>query len=485
VLRIWLVIWGLWLGMQTVLAETLDIGIFQRFGENADQAVIQAVDGAQLTVRLAEGQTITLRQFNLQTQRLPLDQPVPWSRVVVSGHRSYEDAQAVAQSLSLPTVVARPQRWQVWALAQDTAPTPEQERLVSELKGRGYPSRLDSGLRTDRPILSLTSSQKTYQTTDFTVEAPNQRIKFGKRVYGGTLRLSPNRYGTYTVINQVDLETYLRGVVPYEIAPKAPYEAIRAQAIVARTFALRNRNRFKVDGYDLCATANCQVYRGLGGVTDLTDRAVASTRGQVLSYRGELVDALYTSANGGQTARYGDLWTGADRPYLITKPDRVDSPAPTTLYAEDQVRKLLAQRQGFNESGTPAFRWVRTYSVQQLVASLAKNLPTLGLDLPDLTSVTGLRVLDRAPSGRVLRLEFQTNRGTFALSKDAILSAIDQLPSTLFYLEATADGFRLVGGGWGHGVGLSQYGSYGLAQRGWDCQRILQFYFPNTVLSKL
>ncbi|WP_287130884.1 SpoIID/LytB domain-containing protein, partial [Candidatus Cyanaurora vandensis] len=233
------------------------------------------------------------------------------------------------------------------------------------------------------------------------------------------------------------------------------------------------------------ATANCQVYKGLSGVTALTDKAVASTQGQVLTYQGELVDALYTSANGGTSARYSDLWLGRERPYLQAKPESLRPPNLGRLDQEANLKRLLGYRQDFNESGSPAFRWVRTYSSAKLVASLQENLPTLGLALPDLTTVTGLKVAERSTSGRVLRLAVQTNRGELTLSKDMILSAINQLPSTLFYVESAGDkGFRLVGGGWGHGLGLSQYGSYGLAKRGWDYQRILGFYFPQTNLSR-
>ncbi|WP_218079370.1 SpoIID/LytB domain-containing protein [Anthocerotibacter panamensis] len=482
--RSWLWVWVLWLGFAPVQAKTLEIGIFQRFGEHQDEATIQSTGPLKIT--LDQNQTLSAPTVAIQTARIPLAQPIPWSRVVVSAHRSFEDAQVVADGLkpwNIEPLLARPQRWQVWALRRSSPPTVDQEALVGRLHTAGYSTaRLESGLQTDEMLLDLTIDGTHYQTREVTIQAPQNRLQFGARRYGGTLRLSPNAYGTYSVINRIDLETYLRGVVPYEIAPKAPYEAIKAQAIVARTFALKNLNRFRLDGYDLCATANCQVYQGLGGVTPLTDRAVQTTRQQVLTYQGKLVDALYTSANGGLSARYSDLWGGEDRPYLRPRLDRIQPLSLIGLSQEQGLQRFFQNRTNFNETGSPAFRWTRTYSAASLLASLTKNLPTLGLFVP-LKAVTGLRVLERSDSGRVLRLGIQTDQGEITLSKDSILSAIERLPSTLFYIELEAAGsFRLIGGGWGHGLGLSQYGSYGLARRGWDYRRILNFYFPATRL---
>ncbi|HAN46865.1 MAG TPA: amidase, partial [Cyanobacteria bacterium UBA8156] len=90
----------------------------------------------------------------------------------------------------------------------------------------------------------------------------------------------------------------------------------QAQAILARSYALASRQRFVADNYELCATTQCQVYRGLEGTSPNTDRAIATTRGQVLTHQGQIIDALYSSTTGGITANYNDLWDGEPRPYL-------------------------------------------------------------------------------------------------------------------------------------------------------------------------
>ncbi len=489
-MRDWLWIWGIIFCLeQSVRAEAIDIGIVQRFGETQQETLIQTVGQQPLMIQMG-AETLTAKTISIRATPQPLSTPVPWSRVVVSFHRSFEDAEVVAQNLAqfqIPTEIARPERWQVWAARKSSAPTADQEQLVRQLQGAGYrTARVESGIQSAQVVLDLLlDGKKPYQTTAVAIQAPQKQIKVGKRVYAGMISLKPNAYGTYSLINRLDLETYLRGVVPYEIAPGAPFEAIKAQAVVARTFALKNKHRFDLDGYDLCATANCQVYKGLGGITKNTDQAVISTKGQVLTYKGQLVDALYTSANGGQTARYSDLWGGIDRPYLPSFLDRRQPLNLSGLGQEQQVRKLLGQKQGFNEAGSPAFRWQRTYTSDRLAASLNKNLASLGHKRDALKTVREVQVAQRSSSGRVLSLAFTTDQGEFTLSKDAILSAIEGLPSTLFYLEPSAEGFRFVGGGWGHGLGLSQYGSYGLARQGLKYPQILQFYFPQTNLQKV
>src|SRR6185295_10910292 len=106
-----------------------------------------------------------------------------------------------------------------------------------------------------------------------------------------------------TIINALDLEDYLRGVVPNELSPVSfpQLEALKAQAVAARTYALRNRGQFQAQGYDICATPTCQVYKGASTENELSDRAVNETRGVVATWHGELINAMYTSTCGGHT----------------------------------------------------------------------------------------------------------------------------------------------------------------------------------------
>lgn len=145
--------------------------------------------------------------------------------------------------------------------------------------------------------------------------------------YRGVLQVQPNEAGSLTVVNILNLEDYLRGVVPNELSPQAfpQLEAIKAQAVAARTYALRNRGQFEAKGYDICATPACQVYRGRSSEHPLSDQAVQETRGLAATHGGSLINALYTSTCGGHTEDVTNIFEGEDAPYLrgvICAPER-------------------------------------------------------------------------------------------------------------------------------------------------------------------
>ncbi|NEQ53798.1 MAG: SpoIID/LytB domain-containing protein, partial [Leptolyngbya sp. SIO3F4] len=328
--------------------------------------------------------------------------------------------------------------------------------------------------------------------------------------------LQPNAYGTYTLVNQVPIELYLRGVVPHEIGPSAPQTAVEAQAVLARTYALRNLRRFAIDGYELCADTQCQVYRGLSGAVQRADRAIAATQGQVLTYNGELIDALYSSTTGGITARFSDVWNGFDRPYLQPVIDSLAfnwDLAARPLSDENNFRAFINLNNRFNEDDWPTFRWKRSGTYEEITAGVKEYLTNRSNPLANLKRVTGLTVTERSETGRVQTVLVNTDVGDFELQKNEVVSALIPPRSQLFYLEPLYEtkanekaeipqtngaitastpiekqappvqkGYTFIGGGFGHGVGMSQTGSYRLGENGWPYQRILQFYYPNTQL---
>jgi len=138
--------------------------------------------------------------------------------------------------------------------------------------------------------------------------------------YRGLLEVRSTETGSLTAVNVLNLEDYLRGVVPNELSPQSfpQIEALKAQAVAARTYALRNRGQFQARGYDICATPACQVYRGRSSEHPLTDQAVLETRGVIASYRGNLINALYTSTCGGHTENAVNIFEGEQEvPYLV------------------------------------------------------------------------------------------------------------------------------------------------------------------------
>jgi stage II sporulation protein D len=139
--------------------------------------------------------------------------------------------------------------------------------------------------------------------------------------YRGFIELSVNTSNRLTVVNVLNLEDYLRGVVPAELSPAVfpQPEAIKAQAVAARTYALRHLGQFDAEGFDICSTPACQVYRGIRVEQQMADEAVDATSGEVLTYDGHLIDALYTSTCGGSTEDVQNVFDGEAQPYLISR----------------------------------------------------------------------------------------------------------------------------------------------------------------------
>jgi SpoIID/LytB domain protein len=529
------------------LNPVIDVGVVQRFGsETTDEMVLKPPAGDSLTLKFqVEEQTKTITttsDVKVKVGMQPLPEPKITERVVLSTHRSFESAEDSAtdwKDQGIEVEVAQPRQWQVWA-KRDTYKTPLLRRLLMQnLQAHGSKTAfIDTQMQQQEPKAELLVNGKRYQHDEVEFNSTTQKIdvsfnraEHGERLYGGSLKLQPNAYGTYTLVNRVPIETYLRGVVPHEIGLSAPQTAIEAQAILARTYALRNLRRFAIDNYQLCADTQCQVYWGLDGAAPASDRAIAATRGKVLTYRGELVDALYSSTTGGITAPFSNVWNGDDRPYLQAVVDSVQDVwdlSQQSLADETNFRAFISRKQGFNEVGWEMFRWRVESPLTEIAKDLRTYLQSKQHPLANFTQVQDLKVIERSAAGRVQRMEVTTDRGVIELEKDEILRALYAPNSTLFYLDpvyetlrptaspavpqpsiqssptespgsplATASptpqpsptrilkGFAFVGGGFGHGVGMSQTGAYHLGELGWSSERILSFYYPGTQLLPL
>jgi len=237
------------------------------------------------------------------------------------------------------------------------------------------------------------------------------------------------------------------------------------------------------------------VYWGLSDTNERSDRAIQETAQQVLTYEGQLVDALYSSTTGGVTAFFSDIWDGRQRPYLRSVVDSAQSVwdlDKRPLSDESNFRAFINQQQGFNETGSRAFRWQRESSLEELTEDLQKYLTRLNHPLAEkITAIEEMAITARSRSGRILAMKVDTDQGRITLEKTEVRSAFGPPRSTLFYLNPVRDsdnklqGYEFVGGGFGHGVGLSQIGAHYLAQQGWSAQEILSFYYPKTEIIPL
>ncbi|BDI31706.1 hypothetical protein CCAX7_37570 [Capsulimonas corticalis] len=268
---------------------------------------------------------------------------------------------------------------------------------------------------------------------------PTPKLTVPWRRYHGSLSVKFEDDATLRVINVVDLEAYLCGVVPAEIGAKSPLEALKAQAVAARTYTLKNRGKLAREGMDLDDTTRCQSYVGIDGETAFVTAAVDATKGQVITYGDALIDATYSTDSGGVTACDP---TGA-APYLQAVPD---CPAPgKPEYAADAPKHL----------------WLCTFSGAQIEALLCKDDRTNVGKLKVLT-IDGVDTSGRIATATVVGKDGKTKTVTGPQLRQIL--GYDQLRSTLVSMKVLQDGsYEFRGRGWGHGMGMSQLGAVAMA----------------------
>jgi stage II sporulation protein D len=305
----------------------------------------------------------------------------------------------------------------------------------------------------------------------------NPLVRVNGKGYRGSVVILRGGTGI-TVINRVGLESYLLGVVSAEMGRRGPAEqaALRAQAVVSRTYALRNLGRWKAQGFDLSATVADQVYSGQGAETPEGRAAVGDTRGRVVTYDGAPIEAFFYSTCGGRTADGAEVFRGTARPYLRSVPDQA---ADGSVYC----------------SISPRYRWHEEWTGEALRSTLERNLPPVaGRQSMDVREVSNVRVSRRSSSGRVDQLAIGLGGPEITIEGPAIrqvmrLNSGEPLRSTAFDLVATVGGRRVThltvdGMGSGHGVGFCQWGAVGRARAGQGYEQILAAYFPGTRLER-
>ncbi|MBT9141462.1 MAG: Amidase enhancer [Dehalococcoidia bacterium] len=350
---------------------------------------------------------------------------------------------------------------------------------------------------------SFTVRPLSYNTSSFiTIESPTAVSPTASRDYLGEITFTIENGRFIRPINRLPLEDYLKGVVPREMPALWPIEALKAQAVAARTFALRRVNQIIGD------TQQFQVYGGFPREpwTSRTSLAVEETRGQVLFFNNALAETLYSSSNGGFTESNSNAWGRAQLAYL---PSQADSFDPQNGWAVNLHRQQidLAGR----DLANPALWWS---SVNERDLVIANNLKLwlgqngfAGLELK-IVAIPDLQVAEeRNSSGRRVRasitLEFISRRvdGTFVMNENGSVritrSEHNNIPITILRamlgtmqmrsllvdsFVANGAGYSLAGRGFGHGVGMSQHGARVMADRGYSFIEILNFYYPGTAL---
>ena len=332
---------------------------------------------------------------------------------------------------------------------------------------------------------------------------------FRDNTYYGGFQYQRVGGGNLTVSNVLSLEDYVQGVIVKEMSASWPLEALKAQAVCARTYAYRNyvAQKHSSQGFDLCNATHCQAYNGMDNVTAESSRAVTETRGEYLWYNGALIDAVYSSHDGGATESAVNVW-GSDVPYLIGKVDPYEASVVnkitnynwTVTYTAQELTDLLNSK-GYINSGIVDFRVTKTSPTGNAIEitftdSSGKSWSKIR---DDCRTFLGLRSIHYTVSGSGTGSSGYTVNGSGTLSSLNGAYAIDGSGNTAPLTDGTAyviggNGsisqltpsaasgsgstvFTITGSGWGHNVGMSQWGAYAMAKQGYNYRDILTFYY--------
>jgi stage II sporulation protein D len=284
--------------------------------------------------------------------------------------------------------------------------------------------------------------------------ARGRALRLNGREYPGTIEVLKNGNGL-VVVNELPLEEYLAGAMKAEASDKWPMEMLKAQAIVARTYAAYHRQLNQAKPYHIIASTAHQQYAGRVDPVSPAWAAVNETRGQVLLWEGELFPAFYHTDSGGHTEE------------------------PRLVFAGNNLPALPAVRVEFF-SGSPHFYWNLDLRLTDLAALLRKGGVSVG-------TIRRLEVVERSPSLRVARLTVHGDRGSATLRGNDFrrLVGYDTLKSTLFAVAVDGEVARFSGRGYGHGVGMDQWSAKAMAEQGYTARQILDYYYAGATLSAL
>jgi stage II sporulation protein D len=294
--------------------------------------------------------------------------------------------------------------------------------------------------------------------------------KYAGKTYRGSWAVLSTDSGI-AVINQLSIEDYLKGVVPYEIGKlkQEEFEALKAQAVAARTYAYHHLDSRKSQGFDVYADTRDQVYNGKDGEDPLVNEAISATNDLVIKYNGKLIEAFYHSTCGGKTES-PEVWGQESRPYLVSVSDFANSKA-------------------FCESSRYT-HWEEAFSNAELADLFKKNAEHAKADrVFSFSKVERIFITEKFPSGRVKRLVVLTDNGSFEVFGDRTRWLFARsgkiLPSALFSISQDKNGFAIKGSGFGHGIGMCQIGVISRAREGQKFDEILKAYYTDVSVENI
>ena len=326
--------------------------------------------------------------------------------------------------------------------------------------------------------------------------------------YRGQIELVCPKEGYFHIVNSLEVEEYLKGVVPNEMPVHFGLEALKAQAVAARNYVLSPRVKASPN-YDVVDSVASQVYFGANTEKELSDRAVNETRGIVAIYNWDLILALYSSTAGGYTESYHNAFSdpktrvfpAQPKPYLTGVPDYEDF---GVLNDDENAEKFYTSKPHSFDTKSSYYRWEREWTQEELQKEIQDHIAAqsaAGFVHPAVNKgeiidkITGLKVLKRGVSGKIMQIEIQTDLTKYTVEKELVIRRLftvkgKALPSANFVIKEESDdegnlnNIKIYGGGYGHGVGMSQYGAGYMAthlHKSFD--EILKHYYQGITLS--
>jgi len=285
------------------------------------------------------------------------------------------------------------------------------------------------------------------------VSASGEQVEVNGKAYRGSIEIRKKGNGKLLVINDLDLESYLLGVVAAEIPADWEMEVLKAQAGASRTYALYQKQNAGKRPYHILSTVDSQMYLGKRGERQRAAQAVKETRGMIITYRGEVIPAFYHASCGGHTEDALVLWN-IDEPYL---------------------KGVDCDCQNISTYGT----WEKRVTMAGIIRALGREGYRLG-------EINSVEIGTLTAAGRVKNVLFHHTGGTTSVPAETLRATLgySSLPSIFFEPEIIGREFVLSGRGLGHGVGLCQWGAKEMARTGADYQTILAHYYPGTVLGR-
>lgn len=354
----------------------------------------------------------------------------------------------------------------------------------------------------------------TFAVSDVTIGIDFHWQRKQNQTFKGTLHLV-NIGGKVQVINELDVEDYLLSVISSEMSSTSSLQLLKAHAVISRSWVLgkilmanqshQDQNKANIPDrqtqslaanriirwYDteshrdfhVCADDHCQRYQGLANINPIVQQAIEETRGEVLMFDGQICDTRFSKCCGGQLEEFQNCWQDTPLPYLVSKRDFIDDPRSAGVidaFCNTENKEVLRQvLNDYDQETSQFYHWTVEYTRLELSELIHRKS---GIDFGEITNLVPVR---RGPSHRIVELRIEGTLRTVTIGKELEIRkwlSPSHLYSSAFDVEHTSSGFRLLGRGWGHGVGLCQIGAAVMGSLGYDYKEILNHYYPNTEL---